>query len=164
MDATPEAEARAPRRLWQLPTWLVNRAALQAQRIANDTGIRRHHYAVLVALREQGPASQAALGRTLSIDRSDMTAMLDEFEHDGLVARTRDEHDRRRNLVRLTPAGTRALRQLDAHVDAVQDALLDPLSTAERRVLARLLTRVVEHHGGVARHDAPGARAPGRRT
>jgi MarR family transcriptional regulator, lower aerobic nicotinate degradation pathway regulator len=140
----------APRRLWQLPSWLVSQVALQGQRLVGEglaaDGLRRYHFTVLVALDEDGPTSQAALGRRLSIDRSDMVAVINDLERDGLVARERDDDDRRRNLIRLTPAGERALRRLDARIDDAQNALLEPLSAKERNELKRLLTLVVEHH------------------
>jgi DNA-binding MarR family transcriptional regulator len=74
-----------------------------------------------------------------------MVAVLNDLERDGLVARDRDERDRRRNVIRLTPAGRRTLKRLDARVQEAQAALLEPLSAAERRALKDLLARVVEH-------------------
>ena len=145
------AMERAPARLQRLPTWLLSQATLHGQRLVADgfaaAGMRRYHFSVLVALDEDGPASQATLGRRLWIDRSDMVAVINDLERDGLVARVRDERDRRRNVVRITPAGKRALKRLDARVEEAQAALLTPLSAAERRELQRLLARVVEHHG-----------------
>lgn len=101
---------------------------------------------MLVALDEQGSSSQAELGRRLGIDRSDLHAVVTDLEREGLVARERDERDRRRNAVALTLAGARALTRLDARVEAAQEALLEPLSSAERRTLRQLLARVAEHH------------------
>jgi DNA-binding MarR family transcriptional regulator len=146
----------APERLQRLPSWLLNQAALHATRIVGEAfaqaGVRRYHYSVLVALAQDGPASQADLGRRLWIDRSDMVAVLNDLERDGLVARVRDEHYRRRNLVQLTPAGKRALDRLETRVEDAQAALLSPLSASERRQLLRLLTRLVEAHGEQPRH------------
>jgi DNA-binding MarR family transcriptional regulator len=105
---------------------------------------------VLTALAEQGAVSQAALGRRLMIDRSDLHAILNELEGDNLIARVRDENDRRRNLVELTPAGATRLKRLDAQVEAAQAALLEPLSKTDRRELRRLLGRLVEHHAELA--------------
>ena len=141
----------APERLRGLPSWLLNQAALAANRIVGDglgaVGAHRSHYAVLSALDEFGPASQAALGRRCGIDRSDMVALINALSRDGVVARRPDPADRRRNVVTITTAGRRRLRSLEAVVARLQDALLAPLSAAERRQLVGLLRRVVEHHG-----------------
>jgi MarR family transcriptional regulator, lower aerobic nicotinate degradation pathway regulator len=99
---------------------------------------------VLTSLSEQGPASQAELGRRLWIDRSDLHALLAELEQDGLVARNRDERDRRRNVVTLTRAGRSALARLDRRIDAAQDALLEPLTPEERRELSRRLQKLLD--------------------
>jgi hypothetical protein len=101
----------APSRLKALPSWLLNQAALPAQRLASEglgaVGARRSHYSLLAAL---------------------------------------DEIDRRRNVITITPAGRRYLGRLDKVVESIQEELVAPLSPAERRDLARLLTRLVEHH------------------
>jgi MarR family transcriptional regulator, lower aerobic nicotinate degradation pathway regulator len=142
------AEYDPPRRLQQLPSWLSVQVARKAGRLVGEAlgkeGVRRQHFTVLTSLAEQGPASQAALGRRLWIDRSDLHAILNELELDGLVKRVRDEKDRRRNVVALTPRGASALKRLDKQVDAAQDELLEPLSPTERRELRRLLERLLD--------------------
>jgi MarR family transcriptional regulator, lower aerobic nicotinate degradation pathway regulator len=144
----PETEYDPPLRLQQMPSWLAARMARRAQRLVEEAlaheGARRQHFVVLTSLAEQGPASQAALGRRLWIDRSDLHAILNELESNRQVARVRDETDRRRNVVALTRAGRTALARLDKRVDAAQDALLASLSAADRRELRRLLERVVQ--------------------
>lgn len=149
MEAGNErADYDPPVRVRRLPSWQISEVAKRAQRIVSaglaEEGVRRQHFTVLTSLSEQGPASQAALGRRLWIDRSDLHALLNELERDGLVARVRDEQDRRRNLVTLTRAGKRALHRLDKAVDAAQSALLAPLSTRDRRELRRLLEQLVD--------------------
>jgi DNA-binding MarR family transcriptional regulator len=132
-----------PRRLTKLPSWLAGQAAQRASRLVSDAlgeeGYRRHHFAVMTALAEDGAASQEELGRRVWLDRSDLHAVLNELERDGLVARKQDERDRRRNLVELTPAGVKTLKRLDARVDAAQEEFLAPLTAAERREVLRLL-------------------------
>jgi DNA-binding MarR family transcriptional regulator len=138
----------APQRLRALPSWLLSQAALQGHRLVSEglaaDGLRKYHFTVLLALDEQGPTSQAALGRRLSIDRSDMVAVINDLEGKGLLVRSPDPHDRRRNVIALTPAGEQALARLDARVNEAQAALLAALTERERRDLVRLLTRVVE--------------------
>jgi len=140
-----------PGRLWQLPSWLLARAALHAQRLTagrlDVLGMRRQHFAVLGALADHGASSQADLGRRLSIDRSDMAAVVSDLERGGLVQRSRDPDDLRRNLVAINPAGIFALRQLAAHISAAEEDLLAPLTPVERSELTRLLARLVDHHG-----------------
>lgn len=147
MSASEDAGYEPPARLRRLPSWLAGQMARRAQGLVEQAlaqeGARRQHFTVLTSLAEQGPASQAALGRRLWIDRSDLHAILNDLERDGLVARVRDENDRRRNVVALTRAGRTTLARLDRLMDAAQAALLAPLSAAERRQLCRLLERVV---------------------
>jgi DNA-binding MarR family transcriptional regulator len=144
------AEYDPPDRIRRLPSWLAGQLAatasgLVASAVATN-GLSRQHFLVLSALAERGAASQAALGRRLLIDRSEMHALLTELEQHGHVARVRDQDDRRRMLVDLTPAGARTLNRVDNRVQAAQDALLAPLSAAERRQLRRLLAKLVQHH------------------
>ena len=156
-----EAPGRAPARLRAMPSWLINQAALPANRLVSDglaaAGMRRYHYALLAALDEFGPASQAGLSRGTTIDRSDMVATVNELVDQGLVERAPDPTDRRRNVVTITPAGRRQLRKLDRLLHNVQDQVLAPLSPEERRQLIHLLTRVVDHH---ARTDEPPSPVP----
>jgi DNA-binding MarR family transcriptional regulator len=136
-----------PERVRRLASWLTAEVARKGRRLVDASlaqdGARRQHFTVLTLLAEQGAASQAELGRRLSIDRSDMHALLAELERDGLVARVRDERDRRRNVVTLTRAGAGALARLDTQMDAAQEALLQPLSASERQELSRLLQKLL---------------------
>ncbi len=156
-----DAEYDPPRRLEQLPSWLAAQVALHAGRLVSDAlaeeGVRRQHFAVLSALAERGAVSQAALGRRLWIDRSDLHAILGELERDGFVARVRDGNDRRRNVVELTAAGATALERFNVRVQAAQDELLEPLSATDRRHLQRVLKRLVEHQAVVSERSTPAA-------
>jgi DNA-binding MarR family transcriptional regulator len=131
-----------------LPTWLSGQVARRGERLVADAlaeaGMRRQHFTVLTALADQGAASQAMLGRRLWIDRSDLHAILNELERDGLVVRVRDQGDRRRNVIELTRRGRAALARLDERVDAAQRAFLEPLSASERRELCRMLARLLD--------------------
>jgi MarR family transcriptional regulator, lower aerobic nicotinate degradation pathway regulator len=144
------ASSRAPARLRAKPSWLLNQAAIPANRLVAEglatAGARRYHYALLVALDEVGSASQAELSRRTTIDRSDIVAAVNELADRGLVERAPDPRDRRRNVVTLTTAGRRHLRKLDKLLADAQDNLLAPLSPHERQQLVELLTRVVDHH------------------
>ncbi|MEV6429777.1 MarR family transcriptional regulator [Nocardia sp. NPDC051463] len=115
------AHEGAPCRPRARPTKLVDQVAIVADRAAEraweTTGSHRHHYALLVVLRELGPASQADLGSRTRIDRSDIVAALNDLAERGFVERSPDSADRRRNIVTLTNAGTRHIEQLDQGLD-----------------------------------------------
>jgi DNA-binding MarR family transcriptional regulator len=140
----------APSRLQKQPTWLISQTSIRAHRLLADAlatmDARGYHYRLLAALAEFGPASQAALGRRTDMDRSDVAAALVELADGRFVKRSADPLDRRRNVITITPAGTRKLLRLDEVVAEVQDTLLAPLSPLERRTLVRILTRLLEHH------------------
>jgi len=143
--------------MWRLHSWLLNQAAARANRlVAAEFGQAgsRSRYPVLAGLSEFGPISQAELGRRVGIDRSDMVALLNGLERDGLAVRAPDENDRRRNALRITPAGEQALLALDDLVDRGQAALLAPLTEEEREQLARLLRRLLPFLGPDAPDDA----------
>jgi DNA-binding MarR family transcriptional regulator len=135
-----------PARLRRLPSWLTNQVGRQADALVaaalGQEGARRQHFSVLTSLAEQGSASQAELGRRLSIDRSDLHAILNELEAADLVRRVRDGHDRRRNVVELTEAGAARRERLDELIETAQAQLLAPLSTSEQREFRRLLQKL----------------------
>jgi MarR family transcriptional regulator, lower aerobic nicotinate degradation pathway regulator len=137
-------------RLQRMPTWLISQVSTRAHRLLSEelaaVGSYGYQVRLLAALEEFGPASQAALGRRTGIDRSDVVAALDDLAGRGLVERSPDLTDRRRNIITITPAGTEQLQLLDEVLAGVQDKLLAPLSAAEREQLTRLLDRILEQH------------------
>jgi DNA-binding MarR family transcriptional regulator len=142
------ADAMPFSRILEMPSWLIGRASAYAHRLLVEgfavAGARGYHHRLLAALEEFGPASQAVLGRRTGIDRSDVVAALNELADRGLIQRSADPDDRRRNIITITPAGTKQLRRLEQILADVQDELLAPLSPADRNRLIRLLTRLLE--------------------
>ena len=67
---------------------------------------------------------------------------LNDLEKRGLVSRTPDRADARRNVVALTDAGGAELVRLDGIVAGVQDEVLAPLTGAERRQLRQLFGKL----------------------
>lgn len=137
----------ALRRVSGQPTWLLSRANARAQQLLHgafrEAGARGYHFRLLAALEEFGPASQAELGRRTGIDRSDVTAAINELAADDLVRREPDPTDRRRNVIVATGPGIDTLQRLDAVLASVQDRVLEPLSERERATLVRLLAKLV---------------------
>jgi DNA-binding MarR family transcriptional regulator len=144
------SEGTQPARLAGAPSWLLGQASTFAHRLLYERfaadGMRPYHYRLLASLDEFGPASQASLGRSTGIDRSDVVAALNELAEKNLIERSPDPDDRRRNIITLTPDGAARLKQLDNVLAEIQDELTSPLSREERDHLTRLLTKLVTHH------------------
>ena len=70
--------------------------------------------------------------------------MLGELERLGLIERTVNPNNRRRNIVSITPAGGKQPRALDRVVNEIQERVLAPLSQDERRELTKLLRNLVD--------------------
>jgi DNA-binding MarR family transcriptional regulator len=68
-------------------------------------------------------------------------ADLDALEERGLLVR-RVGADRRANELVATDAGTATMRAVQAAIHRAEDALLAPLSSADRKVLHRLLPQL----------------------
>lgn len=133
----------APRRLQSLPSWLLNQAAAAAGRVTagvfETAGMHRSQFAVLAALDEFGPLSQAALSERTGLDPSDVVRWIDELASAGQVERTRDPADRRRNVISLTSSGRSRLQDLDRALQRAQLEFLAPLTPAQREDLTTLL-------------------------
>ncbi|MEU3395897.1 DNA-binding MarR family transcriptional regulator [Streptomyces filamentosus] len=89
------------------------------------------------------PMSQRDLAAAMEVDPSQLVAILNELEAEGLAERRRDPADRRRHIVEITPAGAAALDRVDQAVGEAERELFADLTEAERTLLRGLLDRVV---------------------
>jgi MarR family transcriptional regulator, lower aerobic nicotinate degradation pathway regulator len=106
----------------------------------------RSDFAVLAALAEFGPLSQAELGRRLGLDRANVTGIVTRLERDGFVHRAPDQGDRRRLVLTPTAHGLTRLADLEQRAAQVQAELLAPLDDLEREQLRVLLDKVLDAH------------------
>jgi DNA-binding MarR family transcriptional regulator/N-acetylglutamate synthase-like GNAT family acetyltransferase len=78
----------------------------------------------------------------LGLDSGYLSRLLRALEADGLVEVLPGEPDRRVRVARLTPAGRREWRVLDARSDALAWSLMAPLNEAQRARLAEAMDTV----------------------
>ena len=123
-ETAPRFTERFPAELVSSTIFLLKRLGMSAKEQSHgafdDAGLHPYHHAIL--------------------------AVLDELEDAGLVSRQRDQADRRRQIVQMTPAGRKMLdklRRLSAHVE---DDFLAALSDKEREQFHALLLKLAEHH------------------
>jgi DNA-binding MarR family transcriptional regulator len=126
--------------------FLIYRAAEESHALANDMlagiGLSAREVGILTLVTELAPMTQKALADALRIDRTTMVALLDDLEHKGYVERQRHPRDRRAFLVHPTEPGRTAKVAAVRILDEQQRRFLAPLTPAERRQLAALLTRL----------------------
>ena len=85
------------------------------------------------------------LSRMLMVTGGNVTAIVDQLEHEGLVERLDDASDRRAFLIRLTRAGERSFAEMArAHEEWVVE-LLSGLSRREHDDLLKLLAKLKSH-------------------
>lgn len=82
----------------------------------------------------------------IGVDPSDLVSIIDQLEKEKLVTRTRDESDRRRQLLSLTAKGEATTAKLRKIGVEVIDETLAPLNAKEREALREMLERVVTYH------------------
>jgi DNA-binding MarR family transcriptional regulator len=99
-------------------------------------------YAVRVLAR-QGEVPISRYGDELGVPRSTITNLVDRLERAGLVERLPSPTDRRITLVRLAPAGQKAVEGAVVLRDSEVAARLLALEPAAQAMLAELLERVV---------------------
>jgi len=121
--------------------------ALFAQKVVG-IDITPVQFAALAALRQRRTLDQAALAALIGYDRATIGGVVDRLEAKRWIARAPGRDDRRTKVVSLTPAGAAALRRVAGDVDAVQAALMAPLSPADRRSFERLCRKLLDAHLG----------------
>jgi DNA-binding MarR family transcriptional regulator len=124
-----------------LAVLLGQRAQLLFETAIAPLDLRPAAYDFLATVAERGPLSQRELADTLRIDAARIVAMTDELEGRGLVARSVDPSDRRRNQVALTAAGKSLTTKVRRVATKVEVDLLSALSVDERTTLRALMRR-----------------------
>lgn len=102
-----------------------------------------HELAVLVVLSAGEPMSQVEAAGRLGVDRTTMVSLVDGLENHGLVERRRSPHDRRKNIVELTPQGRDCLRRAEEARRAAERRFLAPLDEEAAAFLVRALQALV---------------------
>jgi MarR family transcriptional regulator, lower aerobic nicotinate degradation pathway regulator len=109
-------------------------------------GVGLYQYSVLAVLGEGAKETQATIADTLKLDRGQLVGVLDGLEEAGLIERRRDQSDRRRHAVSLTPAGKKQLLKIRKVVQRIEDTFLEPLDDKTRTALHDALLRVAASH------------------
>ena len=134
------------RAMAELPRGITDRPALVMVKLGNEIlaraedplaalGLSGRQYLILAVLGTDAPPSQLELAGLCGLLPAQVVPVLDELERRGLVARQRSEEDRRRSVVRLTPAGEESLTKADELARSIEDTLFGELDAGAREQL-----------------------------
>lgn len=113
-------------------------------------GIEEWMYDVMATLRRIGPPHELCAGELVArtmVTTGAITNRVDRLVERGLVERWPDPADRRKVVVRLTPAGIAKVDEVAGPHLAIEDELLGPLSARQREALASTLRTLLVHLG-----------------
>jgi len=135
-------QVRSAREAWQAMAGLV----LDNQRrreVSEQTGVS---FGTMRALRRIAgrPMPMRELAGLLAMEPPNLTALIDDLEHSGLVERHPHPTDRRIKLVVATPKGAALARRAEKILDRPPSGLLE-LPADELETLLRILTRASEY-------------------
>jgi DNA-binding MarR family transcriptional regulator len=105
-------------------------------------------------LRDYRETTQQSLVEGLCIDTNYGVLLLNDLEESGLVERRRDPTDRRRHIVSMTEAGSKALEQAEAAQQTLEDEMLGALNKEERSMLSSLLRKAIDGQAANAAQNA----------
>ncbi|MFD3166369.1 MarR family winged helix-turn-helix transcriptional regulator [Herpetosiphon sp. NSE202] len=130
-------------------TWLSHR---QSSQTMERLGLTLSQAILLIALdAHQGRASMSDLGRITQHAPATLTGIVDRLINNDLVARERDEQDRRVVFVELTDAGRKKIEAINAERYRDMSQLMEQFDNQELALLADIVQRFVQE---LARLDA----------
>jgi DNA-binding MarR family transcriptional regulator len=109
----------------------------------DELGMSMKEFSTLNFVRDGDGVTQRELATLMCVDANMVVQLLNSLERRRFAVRERDEQDRRRHVVRITPAGTRALVRAERVLEESTDAALAPLDEAERGELRGLLAKAL---------------------
>lgn len=114
-------------------TRLYNQAQREHVTSGHDTSSTQNH--VLMELGRAGLLTQHELGRRLSLDKGWVSRAVETLVQADLVAKSRQDNDRRNRWLQLTGKGQARYQALNEALDAHAEQLMQPLSAAQRSVV-----------------------------
>ena len=137
---SPTANVPAVARRSEAPTATTSIAAVARmfEVTLESLGLTIQKYRVLAYL-DQAPATPSELAYRLTVQAPTVTRLVAGLAERGYVSREVDGSDRRRNVLRVTGAGRRAVAQASTASQAALDRILAPLPGRDRAAVDRAL-------------------------
>ena len=112
-----------------------------SESLVGEKGLSTQRLRILGSLRERGPRIMSDLKAELGVTATNITALVDSLEKEGLVVRKPHPTDRRATIVELTPGSCELASECTAYKDRVAELFAD-LSDKECRDFTRTLEKL----------------------
>jgi len=110
----------------------------------NSNLLKLSRIKALYAFRGQDSSTMSELAENIGAKLPSMTMMIDNLSEEGLVERARDEHDRRKVIVRLTDRGQQVRQEFLEQRKQIAEQLFSRLSREDEKELMNALSRVCD--------------------
>ena len=128
--------------LWSHITRMVSAEASRQTQASGDTPLTGAQLFTLRTLRKRGALTMSALADALGVSQPSANGMIERLVETGLVARVRDDEDRRIVRVRLTPEGIERLARGEERRARALVRYFSVLDDGELAALVRLFEKV----------------------
>ncbi len=115
-----------------------------SREVMSEFGITGTQLSCLAAVAAKDDTTARAVAREIHVGASTLVGVLDRLEAKGLVARLRDVGDRRRILLRATPAGKRLLRRAPSPLGRTLHGQFMRLPDKEQQRLASAAAQIAD--------------------
>ena len=122
---------------------IIRASDLQSRRLASEHHLTTPQLLCLRLLAQEGTLTAGAVARELYLSQATITGVLDRLEKRGLIERRRDQTDRRRVSIHLSPAGVTAVEKAPLPLHERFASRLGGLAPQERDEIDRVLAKVV---------------------
>ncbi len=111
-----------------------------AHKIRSASGGGDAQFRMLRILTREGDVSQRRLQEIMGITAAGVSELTGKLEDKGWIVRARDEKDRRRMKIKITPTGADALAKMKARDD---ETVFAALTEQEKEGLRSILTKLI---------------------
>lgn len=123
---------------------IIRATDLHSRRLASEHRLTTPQLLCMRLLVQEGPLTPGAVAKEMYLSQATVTGILDRLEKRGLVERRRDQADRRKVSLHLTPQGKSAVKQAPLPLHERFASRLEALSADERDEIDRVLAKVVD--------------------
>lgn len=111
---------------------------------AGELGVTARQFAALNMIAETADIDQVRLSQLIAMDKTTIVKVIDRLVEKGLITRTRSPVDRRANVLNVTPAGRKVLKDIQPLLDRSDARILAPLGVSDQRKFMELLSQLVQ--------------------